>query len=91
MRDTFDRRVVPKSALAFIRACQRRVPCHLGGGAALSGAFLAHRLSNDLDLFVHDKAAHRTLVSVLSDVGAEVGGRIRLHVDAGTHVRSAEA
>ncbi len=89
MRSSFDRRVVPETVLQFIRACQSRVPCHLGGGAALSGAVLAHRLSNDIDLFVHDKAAHRTLVSVLPDVAQQVGGNITLHVDAGTHVRAA--
>jgi hypothetical protein len=37
MRKTFDRRVVRDSVLDFVRACQVRVPCHLGGGAALSG------------------------------------------------------
>jgi hypothetical protein len=88
MRTSFDRRVVPETALAFIRACQRRIACHLAGGAALSGAYLAHRLSNDVDLFVHDKVAHRTLVSVLSDVASEVGGRIDVRLDAGSHVRA---
>jgi hypothetical protein len=88
MSKLFDRRVVPESAIAFIRACQSRVPCHLGGGAALSGAVLGHRLSNDLDLFVHDRSAHRSLVSVLADLATDVGGRIQLRLDAGTHVRA---
>ena len=87
MLSQFDRRVVPDSAIEFVRACQRRVECHLAGGAALAGAYLGHRLSNDLDLFVHDRSSHRLLVSVLSDVAAEVSGRVELRRDAGTHVR----
>ena len=35
---------------------------------ALAGAYLGHRLSNDLYLYVHDRAAHRILVSVLIHV-----------------------
>jgi len=50
----FDRRVVPGSAIEFVRACQRRVECHFGGGAALVGAYLGRGVSNDLHLFVHD-------------------------------------
>ena len=87
MLSRFDRRVVPDSAIEFVRACQRRVECHLAGGAALAGAYLGHRLSNDLDLFVHDRSSHRLLVNVLSDVAAEVTSRVELRRDAGTHVR----
>jgi len=88
VRERFDRRVMPDSAIEFVRACQGRVDCHLGGGAALAGAYLGHRLSNDIDLFVHDRAAHRILVSVLGDVAAEVSGRVELRLDAGTYVRA---
>lgn len=52
MRASFDRRVLPDEALAFVRAAQASTPCHLGGGTALSGAFLSHRLSGAIDLFV---------------------------------------
>ncbi len=48
MLETFDRRVVPAPVLEFIRACQSRVPCHLGGGAALAGAYLGHRMTGDV-------------------------------------------
>lgn len=88
MRTSFDRRVVSETALAFIRACQERVPCHLGGGAALSGAVLAHRLSNDLDLFVHDREDHRRLVAALADAAADVGARVSFRRDERTHVRA---
>ena len=67
MRKTFDRRVVPDSVLAFVRACQRRIPCHLGGGAALAGAYLGHRMTGDIDLFVHDGEDMRALVGFLPD------------------------
>lgn len=71
MREAFDRRVVPEDALALVRACQRRVPAHLAGGAALSGAYLAHRLSGDLDLFCHRAEDVRVLVRELPDIANE--------------------
>src|SRR3954471_16105662 len=55
MRKTFDRRVVPDFALDFVRACQRRIPCHLGGGAALAGAYLGHRMTGGIDLFIAER------------------------------------
>jgi len=64
-----DTRVVSEAGASFIRACQSRVACHLGGGAALAGAYLHHRLSADVDLFVHDRASHRLLVDALPDLG----------------------
>ena len=50
MRKTFDRRVVQDSVLDFVRACQVRIPCHLGGGAALAGAYLGHRTTGDIEI-----------------------------------------
>lgn len=38
------------------------MPCHLAGGAALSGLHLAHRLSADIDLFCHEAKDVRDLV-----------------------------
>jgi hypothetical protein len=83
----FDRRVVPGSVLDFVRQAQRIAPCHLGGGAALSGAYLSHRMTGDIDLFVHgSKENHRHLVSqLLASDGAEF--RIALVRDAGHLVR----
>jgi len=86
---TFDRRVLGDGALEFIRACQRRVPCHLGGGAALSGAHLSHRLSADIDLFCHQREEHRELVRLIGDVGAETNVAVEIVRDAGTFVRAA--
>jgi hypothetical protein len=79
--------VVSDAALAFIRECQGRVPCHLGGGAALAGTILGHRLSRDIDLFVHEREAHRELVSALGDVADRVNTKFTVLRDAGTHVR----
>lgn len=87
MRSEFDRNVVPDWALAFVRASQTAVPCHLAGGAALSGAWLAHRHSRDLDLFVHDGAAHRELVSSIGSIASSVGTEAVLVRDSGGHVR----
>ncbi|MBN2574488.1 MAG: nucleotidyl transferase AbiEii/AbiGii toxin family protein [Deltaproteobacteria bacterium] len=83
-----DERVVAPAAAGFIRACQARVPCHLGGGAALAGAYLHHRVSADADLFVHDREGHRLLVGALPGIGQELGLDIRVDRDAGTFLRA---
>jgi hypothetical protein len=84
---SFDRRVVPEVALEFVRSCQRIVPCHLGGGAALSGAYLAHRLSRDLDLVLHEGPHVRILAQAMTAIAA--GSRTRWEVvrDGGSFVR----
>jgi hypothetical protein len=88
MRKVFDRRVVPDFALDFVRACQQRVPCHLGGGAALSGVYLGHRTTGDVDLFVHDAADLRTLVGSLPAVAAATGTAATVLRDVGHLVRA---
>jgi hypothetical protein len=88
MRKTFDRRVVPDFVLDFVRACQRRIPCHLGGGAALAGAYLGHRMTGDIDLFVHDAEEMRALVGFLSGAAAEAGIDVTLMRDVGHLVRA---
>jgi hypothetical protein len=84
----FDRRIVSEGTLSLLRACQARVPFHLGGGAALAGLHLKHRLSADADLFVHDRSAHRDLVRAFTDVTSEQGLDARIVRDAGTFVRA---
>jgi hypothetical protein len=88
VRSSFDRRVVSETALAVIRACQQRVPTHLGGGAALSGVHLGHRLSRDVDLFCHRAEDVRALVRELPEIARECGVSIHLLRDAGTFVRA---
>lgn len=88
MRETFDRRVVPAPVLDFVRACQSRALCHLGGGAALSGAYLGHRTTGDVDLFVHDREDMRALVGLLSDAAAAASVSITVLRDAGHLVRA---
>jgi hypothetical protein len=61
VRKEFDRRIIAEEALAFVRECQHRAPCHLGGGVALAGAYLGHRVTGDVDIFVHDPAEMRDL------------------------------
>lgn len=84
----FDPRVVAPDELRFLQACQQAVPFHLGGGAALAGVHLRHRLSADADLFVHDRAMHRDLVRLLPALGAESGTALTIIRDAGTLVRA---
>jgi len=86
--DSFDRRVVPAETLRFLQDCQRAVPYHLGGGAALAGVHLRHRLSNDADLFVHDRDAHRALVRALPALGDSAGTPVTVLRDAGSVVRA---
>lgn len=88
MRETFDRRVVPTSVLDFVRGCQTRVPCHLGGGAALAGAYLGHRMTGDIDLFCHDPSEMRALVGLLPAVAAEAGVSVVVLRDVGHLVRA---
>jgi Nucleotidyl transferase AbiEii toxin, Type IV TA system len=88
MREHFDPRVLSPQALAFIRACQGRFPCHLGGGTALSGAWLSHRLSRDIDLFCHDDVQHRELVTELAELARSVGASCRIVRDGRHHVRA---
>lgn len=88
MSSTFDRRVIPTQVLEFIRLCQQRVPCHLGGGAALAGAYLGHRVTGDIDLFSHDAEEMRLLVRLLSDIAAEARVSVTMLRDAGSLVRA---
>ena len=88
MSAVFDRRIVSEEALEFIRECQRRESCHLGGGAALAGVWLRHRLSRDLDLFCHERSAVRALASQLLDIAKSVGLRAELKRDSGGFVRA---
>ncbi len=88
MRKTFDRRVVPDFVLDFVRACQTRIPCHLGGGAALAGAYLGHRTTGDIDLFVHDAEEMRELVGLLPVAAANAGVGVTLLRDVGHLVRA---
>jgi hypothetical protein len=88
VRNTFDPRVVPNDVAEVLRACQERVPCRLGGGAALSGAYLAHRLSRDVDLVCRRPEDVRALVRELPEVARRTGATIELVRDAGTFVRA---
>jgi hypothetical protein len=88
VRSTFDARVVPPPVVALVRELQRRAPCHLAGGAALSGLYLAHRLSADIDLFCHDREYVRDLVRDLPDVARRCAADIRVVRDAGSFVRA---
>jgi hypothetical protein len=85
---TFDRRIVAPSTLAFLQACHVRAPYHLGGGAALAGVHLRHRLSRDADLFFHDREQQRDAVRLLPEAAREAGGTISVVRDAGTFVRA---
>lgn len=88
MRVEFDARVVPPEVVRFLQALTARAPFQLAGGAALSGVYLSHRLSRDVDLFCRDAASQRRLVNVLNDAAREAGGVARIVQDAGSFVRA---
>lgn len=88
MRSTFDARVVPAEVMDVVRACQERVPCRLGGGSALSGAYLSHRLSRDVDLVCRRADDVRALVRELPEIARQANAKIDLVRDAGTFVRA---
>lgn len=87
MADSFDSRVVPDTLLPLVRACQEVSDAHLGGGAVLSGAHLRHRLTRDLDLFVHDREDHRELVRRLPALAEGLGIVASVVRDGGEFVR----
>lgn len=87
-RRSFDRRVVREPVRAFLASLRAAAPFHLGGGAALSGVHLGHRLSDDVDLFVHSAEATRELVRALPSVAAAQGGNATIVRDGGMHVRA---
>lgn len=88
MSPSFDTRIVGPELLSLLQACQRAVPFHLAGGAALAGVHLRHRLSADADLFVHDRQAHRDLVRALPEIGEANGTSVAMLRDAGSFVRA---
>jgi len=88
MHSKFDRRILSDAAIEFVRAVQRVAPCRLGGGSALAGAWLSHRLSRDLDLFFADRLALRQFPPDLNEVALSTGGSVVVVRDSGTHVRA---
>jgi len=82
MRDELDRRVIPEVVIDLVRSVQAHEAAHLAGGVALSAAHLAHRLSADVDLFVHDAQAHRRACARLSDAVRAKGGSLSVVQDA---------
>ena len=88
MRAELDRRVLPEVVIELVRAVQSHEPAHLAGGAALAGAHLSHRLSADVDLFVHDAEAHRRACRRLADAVREAGGSLVVVQDAGSFWRA---
>lgn len=83
MRERFDRRVVPDALLELLQALARREEVHLAGGLALSGAHLGHRLSDDVDLFVHDTDTHRRAIHHLHALIEDDGGSVEVVQHAG--------
>lgn len=88
MLTVFDSRIASPEVLRFIRECQSRVRCSLAGGVALSGAYLGHRLSKDVDLFFRDRSALRLAADALPEAARAVGGTIKIVQDAGTFIRA---
>ncbi len=86
--ERFDPRVLTADAARLVRALQSIAPSHLAGGVALSGLYLSHRLSRDVDLFFHSTAELRHVVRELPTIAIELGVRIDLVRDAGSYVRA---
>jgi Nucleotidyl transferase AbiEii toxin, Type IV TA system len=84
----FDERVVSAILVKFCRELQGRQPAQLAGGAALSGVFLHHRLSDDIDLFFRDNSEHRELIAQLPQIASILNVKIQIVRDAGTFVRA---
>jgi len=87
MRDRFDRRILPEPALGFLRALQAEAGGQLAGGMVLSGAWLAHRLSRDMDVFFAERDAVRAALERARSVASARGLEFRVVRDSGTFVR----
>ena len=87
MRDSFDRRVVSQQAVDLLLAVQSEAGGVLGGGAVLSGAWLRHRLSRDLDLFFDSREQVRRALARLPDVAQAAAVEFAVLRDSGTFVR----
>jgi hypothetical protein len=87
MRDRFDRRVLPEAALAFLAELQREAGGQLGGGMVLSGAWLVHRRSRDMDLFFAERDSVRAALSAAPQVAGRQSLDLRVVRDAGGFVR----
>ncbi|MDY0002399.1 MAG: nucleotidyl transferase AbiEii/AbiGii toxin family protein, partial [Polyangia bacterium] len=85
--ERFDRRIVPDTVVELLLACQRLVPCRLAGGAALAGAYLRHRLSNDLDLFVPGASDVLALERGIESIAAGLNAGFQLVQQSPTFVR----
>lgn len=84
---SWDSRIVSPARVEFVRAIQKESQCRLSGGAALSGVHLRHRLSNDLDLFCHERQAVRDVLRACGDCASRAGGEFQLLRDGGTFLR----
>ena len=87
MRASFDRQVVPQRAVDLLLALQARGGGSLGGGAVLSGAWLCHRLSRDLDLFFDHAESVREALFLLPELASRQGMTFVVLRDSGTFVR----
>jgi hypothetical protein len=71
-----DARILLPRWAALTREAQTSVPCKLGGGVALAGTLLNHRLSRDLDLFFPSSDAVAFLRRALPDIAARVDAKV---------------
>jgi len=83
----FDPRIVSARRVALVKAIQRCAACRLGGGAALAGIHLHHRLSRDVDIFFEHEATLRDVVRLLPDLAAATATSLVVARDARSHVR----
>ncbi len=87
MNPRFDRRVFGEEAIDLVRRCQARVACRLAGGTALAGAYLHHRLSRDVDLFVGSREDLALLKRELPDCTDASGATLAIRQDSGSFLR----
>lgn len=74
--------------LALTRRCQSLAPCPLGGGAALSGVYLRHRLSRNIDIVCRDREQLQSLERELPELARAAGTEATVVVRGGTFVRA---
>lgn len=84
---SWDSRVVPARLVELLSHSQAAIPSRVGGGAALSGVHLRHRLSHDVDLFFHERPLVREALLQMPALASSAGGTFRTVRDGGGFVR----
>lgn len=79
---SFTDKLTPLQRELLVAFFRREHRFFLTGGAALAGFYLGHRVTDDLDLFTHEREAFDLGSRTLSQVAEDLGAHITIRQDA---------